>query len=170
MRDQMNEGNFARVTRARKHTLAKECRSKAYAIKPTYQVTFVPSFEAKAVTTAVQAVIEFQNRLIDPSFSPFANRCCAQFHDFAKGLVDRNGIGGGTNRAFEAARDMDLIQRQNSALVWINQKKSGIITPICHREGPARIACQKLVRAKALAHARVSSACSANHFSSQWML
>jgi len=53
MRNQMDKGDLAGIPRARKHALAKKSCAKANPVEPTDQVTFVPRFNAKGVTTAV---------------------------------------------------------------------------------------------------------------------
>ncbi|MEY3233391.1 MAG: hypothetical protein RL230_662 [Pseudomonadota bacterium] len=58
MRNQMDEGDLAGIPGARKHTFAKKGRAKVNPIEPTDQIAFVPGFNAKGVTTAVQPVIE----------------------------------------------------------------------------------------------------------------
>jgi hypothetical protein len=59
MRDQMYKSYFAGVTRSRKHAFAKESGPKANAIKPTYQLAFMPSFHTEPVTATVQPIIKF---------------------------------------------------------------------------------------------------------------
>jgi len=53
MRDQMDEGDLAGVTRARKHAFAKEGCPEANPIEPTDQAILVPRFNAIGVTPAV---------------------------------------------------------------------------------------------------------------------
>lgn len=49
----MDQGDLAGVPGARKHAFAKERRPEANPVEPTDQVTLMPSFNTKAVTTAV---------------------------------------------------------------------------------------------------------------------
>lgn len=49
----MDKGDFARIPGARKHAFAKESRPKANPVEPADQVALMPSFNTKAVTTAV---------------------------------------------------------------------------------------------------------------------
>ncbi len=55
----MDEGDLASIPGARTHAFAKVRRPKANPVEPADQVTLMPSFNTKAVTTAVQPVIEF---------------------------------------------------------------------------------------------------------------
>lgn len=49
----MDKGDLARIPGARKHAFAKERCPKANPVEPADQVTLMPSFNTKAVTTAV---------------------------------------------------------------------------------------------------------------------
>jgi hypothetical protein len=49
----MDKGDLARIPGTRKHAFAKESRPEANAVESTDQVTLMPSFDTKAVTTAV---------------------------------------------------------------------------------------------------------------------
>jgi len=53
MPDQMDKCDLARIPGARKHAFAKESRPEANPVESTDQVTLMPSFNTKAVTTAV---------------------------------------------------------------------------------------------------------------------
>ncbi len=111
MRYKMDEGDLAGIAGPRKHALAKKGSPEAHAIESPYKLAFMPCLHTEAVTAAMQAIIQLQDRLIDPRFCAFANRCGAHFYHLAKRLVDRDHKRGGANGPFEAAGDMDLIKR-----------------------------------------------------------
>ena len=105
----------------------------------------------------MQRGVEAQDFVIDPALWAPRSRRGAGLHHIAKGLVGGEPEAPRTHGAGQAARDMEIVQREDAAFVRRHPVKRGIAAPLRHGKQPLGIGAQQYLgrQVRGAVHARM---------------
>ena len=138
-RDQMNKRHLASIGLPRKHALAEECGADSHAIEAADQSFAEPALDRVAATHSVELVVEGADTAVDPCRLAPRRLGCASGDNLAKRRVDADFEPPLADFLPERARDMELVERKDAALLRLDPVERIVIGALGHRKDSRRI-------------------------------
>src|SRR5918993_140151 len=103
------------------------------------------TFDAVGMAAPVQLAIEVDDRLVDPALGMARPRFGAGAHGLGEGGIGRNLEAAGADRALQALRQVEAVERQHGAQPRIEPIELGIVAALAHGEDADTIGLQQEV-------------------------
>ena len=147
--DQMHEGDFRCVALAAEHAFAEEGATERDTVQAAYQGFVAPAFDAVGLAAGVQLDVEPAYRGVDPAVFPARAGGGAGVEDGVEGGVDPDRDAVSADRALQAGRDVEPVQRDDAALLRLYEEYPRIVAGLAHGEDAGGIAVQQFVGTEA---------------------
>jgi hypothetical protein len=148
---QKGQSDLGPARHPREHGLAKERRPKRHAIDAADQLTLDPDFKAMGLAHLVKLAIQSEYLVIDPGLRPISTGP----HHAVEISVSGDGKAATPNGAGQAARDVKLLERKDSASPRIDPMDFGAVAGRGHRKDACGIGGQQTLGGQRARHVRV---------------
>ncbi len=148
-RDEERHRHLGRVRDPAEHALAEEGAPQRDAVQPADQLASdrapAPHLDRMGMTAAVQRAVRLLDLAVDPGFGPTAGGLCARLDDPGEGAIRGDLEAVGPQPFGERARQVELVERQDAALLGFDPEDVGRIAAVGHREDADRIGTQQQI-------------------------
>jgi hypothetical protein len=145
-RDEVHEGDLACVARGAEHALAEEGGAERDAVEPAHQRVARPALHAVRLPPQEELAVEGLDRRVDPGVGAVGADARALGDDLLEGGVDADLERIATHRAGEPARDVQIVQREDSPALGVDQEDALVVPAVGHREDAVAVAGDEVLR------------------------
>lgn len=143
---QIGEADLRGVALAREHAFPEKCAPQCHAIEATGQFALIPGFDGVTTTDLEQLRIGPPDRLVDPCACAFAGSAGASLDDARKIAVEPDFKNTLTDGFLEASRNVEAVERYDTALFRTNPENLGIVRFLGYRKYARGIGPQEHLR------------------------
>src|SRR4029077_8474659 len=134
------------VTRSVKHAFTEEGAAQRHAVKPADKLVAVIDFDSVAMATLDQRAVDAADTRIDPCTGAILLGFGAAVDHTIEIAIDVDRPWCQANGALQSRRDMESVERNDSAHVRLDPIEGRIVRAFGHREDAAGISLQQHLR------------------------
>ncbi len=149
-RDEMRQRDLRCVARPADHRFAEKGAAQCHTIKPAHQLAPLPAFDAVRMAEAEQPVIARLDDRVDPGRGPVVGGLGTQRDHIGKGAVGGDVEPLADDDFFQAARQVEAVERQNRAQPRFDPMDRRVVRRVGHREQPLGIGAEQQRRVDGL--------------------